>query len=174
MQKENCFFLGTIVSKYSFKGELLAKVDTDSPKIYQNLKTVLVEKTEGLIPFFITKSNLHKSHLLRIKFEGINSELEAKKILNLKLYLPLNQLPKLKGNKFYYHEIIGFTLLNQNKKKIGIVLRVNEVNPQPLIEVQSSGKNKLIPLHKNLVIKLDRRKKIIILDIPDGLIELFN
>ena len=94
--------------------------------------------------------------------------------MNLKLYLPLNQLPKLKGNKFYYHEIIGFTLLNQNKKKIGIVLRVNEVNPQPLIEVQSSGKNKLIPLHKNLVIKLDRRKKIIILDIPDGLIELFN
>ena len=119
MQKENCFFLGTIVSKYSFKGELLAKVDTDSPKIYQNLKTVLVEKTEGLIPFFITKSNLHKSHLLRIKFEGINTELEAKKILNLKLYLPLNQLPKLKGNKFYYHEIIGFSLLNQNKKKMG-------------------------------------------------------
>ena len=85
MQKENCFFLGTIVSKYSFKGELLAKVDTDSPKIYQNLKTVLVEKKEGLIPFFITKSNLHKSHLLRIKFEGINTELEAKKNIEFKI-----------------------------------------------------------------------------------------
>ncbi len=174
MQKENCFYLGTIVSKYSFKGEVLLKIDTDTPKSYENLKSILVDKPEGLIPFFISKSNLHKSHLLRVKFEGVDSELEVKKILNLKLYLPLNQLPKLKGNKFYFHEIKGFTLFNQFEKEIGKVLRINEFNPQPLIEVLSVGKKILIPLHKKLVIKLDRRNKKIVLDIPEGLIELFN
>ena len=78
MLKEECFFLGTIVGKYSFKGEILAKLDTDTPESYLDLKSLFIETPLGLVPYFIDRSQLHKSSLLRIKFEGIETEVEAK------------------------------------------------------------------------------------------------
>ena len=121
MFKEDCFFLGTIVKKYSFRGELLIKLDTDSPKSYLNLDTVLIDESIGLVPYFITETKLHKSRLLRVKFEGVNSESKAGELINKNLFLPLDKLPKLKGTKFYYHEIKEFIAIDQFEKKIGII-----------------------------------------------------
>ena len=86
MLKEECFFLGTIVSKYSFKGEILVKLDTDSPKTYLNMESLLIETSQGLVPYFIDQSQLHKSSLLRVKFEGIDSEHEAEALIKKDIF----------------------------------------------------------------------------------------
>jgi 16S rRNA processing protein RimM len=60
---------------------------------------VFVECNKHLVPFFI-ESVPHKKRFLRIRFEDMNTEEEAP-LLVTTLYLPLNMLPKLSGNKFY-------------------------------------------------------------------------
>ena len=162
MQKSACFYLGKIVKKYSFKGELLAKLDTDDPEQFLEMESVFVDYNKNLIPFFIESLSLHKSTLLRIQFESVKTEADADNLLGTKLYLPLNLLPKLSGNKFYFHEVIDFTVTD-----------VNDTTAQALFEIDHDGKEILIPISDDLIEKVDREKKDIRITAPEGLIELY-
>ncbi len=173
MQKESCFYLGKIVRKYSFKGELLIKLDTDEPKMFTGMESVFVEKNKNLIPFFIERSSLHKSTLLRVKFEDIDSESDADSLMNLHLFLPLNMLPELTGNRFYFHEIIGYTIEDVSFGKVGIVTGVNDGTTQALFEIDRDGKEILIPINDDIIKNVDRDTKTILIDVPSGLIELY-
>ncbi|MCB0465784.1 MAG: 16S rRNA processing protein RimM [Aequorivita sp.] len=173
MQKENCFYLGKIVKKYSFKGELLIKLDTDEPELFTKMESVFVEQHKSLIPFFIENSSLHKSELLRVKFEEVDNEQDADALIGAALYLPLDFLPKLSGNQFYYHEIIGFTVEDASFGSIGTITGVNDTTAQALFEIDHNGKEVLIPINDEFIEKVDRASKTIFLTTPEGLIDIY-
>ncbi|WP_339655284.1 ribosome maturation factor RimM [uncultured Maribacter sp.] len=173
MRKEDCFYLGNIVSKYSFKGEVLVKLDTDDPEIYENMESVFVSLGNNLVPFFIKRCRLHKSNLLRIDFEEVKSESDADRIMKCGLYLPLTQLPKLTGNKFYYHEVIGFTVIDALRGNIGIIQSVNDTTAQALFEIQKEDKQLLIPINDDIVTQVDRENQTVFVKTPEGLVDLY-
>lgn len=173
MRKEDCFYLGKVVSKYSYKGEVLVKLDTDEPEIYENMESIFVSIRGTLVPFFIDKCRLHKSALLRIDFEDVKDEDSADRILGAELYLPLTMLPKLEGNKFYYHEVIGFTMQDSVHGDIGIVTGVNDTTSQALFEVEKNGKELLVPLTDEILNKVDRKNKTLFVSTPEGLVDLY-
>ena len=173
MQKKDCFFVGKIVKKYSFKGELLVKIDTDQPEQFLKMESVFVEKNKNLIPFFIESLSLHKSALLRIKFEEITTETEANALLGTELYLPLDLLPILSGNKFYYHEIVGFKAVDVDFGPLGTITGVNDATAQHLFEIDHNGKEVLIPVNDDIIKNVDRSTRTILLEAPEGLIALY-
>ena len=173
MTKQDCFYLGKIVSKHSFKGELLAKLDTDEPETYQNLESVFVALGNNLVPFFIEKCRLHKSALLRIQFEDVNSEADADALIGSELFLPLNMLPDLEDHQFYFHEIIGFQVQDSVHGNIGTVSGVNDSTSQALLEVNNDQKEILIPINDEIIVKVDRTNKILEVATPDGLVALY-
>ncbi len=173
MQKEDCFYLGKVVKKYSFKGEVLVKLDTDEPELFTKMESVFVEQHKNLIPFFIERSSLHKSTLLRVQFEDVNTDAGADQLIGLHLYLPLEFLPKLSGNKFYYHEIIGFTVNDLTFGNVGSITGVNDSTSQALFEIDRDGKQILIPINDAFIKEVNRANKSILLDVPEGLIEIY-
>jgi len=173
MQKEDCFYLGKIVTKYSFKGELLAKLDTDQPELYEHLDAIFIQVRNNLIPFFVESSQLHKSDLLRVKFEDVDTEGDADALIKSELYLPLKFLPKLEGNKFYFHEVIGFIITDKNFGEVGVIKAINDSTAQALFEVDRNGLEILIPMNDQFIIKVNRGDKTILMETPEGLIDLY-
>ncbi|WP_133537908.1 ribosome maturation factor RimM [Tenacibaculum caenipelagi] len=173
MQKENCFYLGKIVKKHSFKGEVIIKLDTDEPNLYENLESVFVDLGNNLVPFFIEKSSLSKGTMFRVKFEDVDSEADAEAIIRAGVYLPLDLLPKLSGNKFYYHEVIGFTVVDASFGTVGTIMSINDSSAQPLFEIDREGKEIFIPMIDDFIKKVDRENQTIVVDTPEGLIELY-
>jgi len=173
MRKEDCFYLGKIAKKFSFKGEVLVYLDTDEPELYQNLESVFVELNKTLVPFFIESSSLHKEKFLRVRFEDVETEENADAILGCEVYLPLSMLPKLEGTQFYFHEIIGFDVIDTKKGNIGKITAINDSGAQPLFEIDKNGTEILIPLIDDFIIDLDRKNRTITLETPEGLVELY-
>ncbi|WP_179343347.1 ribosome maturation factor RimM [Winogradskyella ursingii] len=174
MKKEDCFYLGKIVKKYSFKGELLAKLDTDEPELYDHLDSIFIDLKGNLVPFFIESSQLHKSDLLRLKFEDVDTEADADALLKTELYLPLEFLPKLEGDKFYFHEVIGFTVKDKKHGVVGVIKSINDSTAQALFIIDKDGVEILIPMNDEFIDKVDRKTKTVHIKAPDGLIELYT
>ena len=173
MRKEDCFYLGKIAKKFSFKGEVLIYLDTDEPELYENMESVFVEFNKNLVPFFIENSSLHKNDFLRVKFEDVDDETEADSILYCDVYLPLSMLPKLEGNKFYFHEVIGFEIEDQRLGIFGKIVSINDTSAQPLFEVINGNVEILVPMIDQFLVKIDRENKKVIMNLPEGLVEMY-
>lgn len=173
MTKEECFYLGKIVAKFSFKGEVLIKLDTDEPETYTEMESVLVEYNDNLVPFFIERSYLHKSTLLRTKFEDIDTEDDAEDMIGTHVYLPLSQLPKLPEDKFYFHEIIGYDVIDAEHGNIGKIVSINDTTAQSLFEIEKDGEQILIPMNDEFIEKVDKKNSQIQVITPEGLIALY-
>jgi 16S rRNA processing protein RimM len=173
MKKEDCFYLGKIVKKYSYKGELLVKLDTDEPELYENIDAVFMDLRGNLVPFFVESSQLHKSDLLRLKFEDVDTEADADALLKSELYLPLELLPKLDGNKFYFHEVIGFKIIDSNFGEVGTITAINDSTAQALFEIDRNGIEILIPMNDEFIVNVDKTNRTIEVKTPEGLIDLY-
>lgn len=172
MDKQDCFYLGTITSKYSFKGELLIHLDVDDPEEYKDLESIFVEVQQKLIPFFIEKSQFHKSHLLRVKFEDVDEEIDADELIKSDVYLPLSELPELSDDEFYYHEVIGFTISDIHYGDVGTIKSINDNSPQAFFVIETNGITIPIPVIKTFIKKVDKSNKHITLDLPEGIITM--
>lgn len=173
MRKEDCFYLGKIVKKHSFKGEVVIKLDTDEPELYRNMESVFVDLGGNLVPFFIEKSSLSKRTMLRVKFEDLNTEEEADSIMKSGIYLPIDLLPKLEGDKFYFHEVIGFKIVDVNFGEVGTLVNINDSAAQPLFEIERGDQEVFIPMIDDFIKKVDRENNQIQVETPEGLIDLY-
>lgn len=174
MRKKDCFYLGKIAKKFSFKGEVLVYLDTDEPEMYTELESMFVDINGHLVPFFIEKASLHKERFLRAKFEDIDSEDAADDIVGKEVYLPLTALPRLEGNKFYYHEVIGFDAVDQRLGSFGTITRISDNGVQALFEIQKGEALILVPLIDAFIVEVNRDTKSILFNTPEGLIDLYR
>ena len=173
MRKEDCFYLGKIVKKHSFKGDVVIKLDTDEPALYRDMESVFVDLGGNLVPFFIKKSSLSRSTMLRVHFDGVNTEEEADFIMKAGIYLPLDLLPKLQGDQFYFHEIIGFTIIDAVHGDVGVLVYINDKAAQPMFEIEKGDVEIFIPMIDDFIKKIDRENKQIHVETPEGLIDLY-
>lgn len=173
MHKDDCFYLGKIAKKFSFKGEVLIYLDTDEPEMYEDLESVFVEFNKNLVPFFIENAQLHKNDFLKVRFEDVDNEEKADELIGREVYLPLSMLPELEGNKFYYHEVIGFDVIDKRLGNIGKIVSINDSAAQPLFEIDKDGIEILIPMIDDFIVEVNRNNKSISLNTPEGLVDLY-
>ncbi|MEI3790088.1 MULTISPECIES: ribosome maturation factor RimM [unclassified Chryseobacterium] len=172
MRKEDCYLLGKITRRHGLAGNVILKLDTDQPELYNKLESIFVEINGLLVPFFIAKSVWSKNDALNLAFKN-SSEALVDQSLGKNVYLPLATLPKLSGKQFYYHEIIGFDILDENDKECGVIRSVNDQTAQNYFVTNLDGKEVVIPIIKDWILEVNREERFIKMQLPEGLIDVF-
>jgi len=173
MRLDDCFQLGRVIKPHGLKGEVSVFIESDNPEYYSEMESVFVLMQNKLVPFFIEALDVRDDRAI-VKFEGIDTHDEALSLKDHLLYLPLDVLPPLEGTSFYFHEIIGFGVLDKQHGIIGTVQAVYDSGAQNLLSVLADGGELLIPIHDDIILNIDREQTLIEVDLPDGLIELYK
>lgn len=152
--------IAQVLKSYGTQGEVMISFLAAMPDdIDLNEPVFLIP--EGLpVPFFIREIHFRGTSKALVKFEDIDSMKEAEEIANQKIYYPAHLCYSEESDS-----LLGYTLFNQDGEKMGIITQVHDFSGNTCIEVNGS----LIPLHPDLIIKIQKRGKKIALNIPVGL-----
>ncbi|MCB4234651.1 ribosome maturation factor RimM [Kaistella anthropi] len=172
MRKEDCYFLGKITRRHGLQGNVFLKLDTDQPEMYQKLDSIFVEINGLLVPFFVAKQSWSKGDTLIISFKNSNEAL-VEQSLGKDVYMPLSTLPKLTGNKFYYHEVVGFEIREEDGKSCGTIVSINDQTAQHYFYLDLAGTQIIIPIIKEWILELNREEKYLKMALPEGLMDVF-
>lgn len=171
MDIKNCYYLGRVTKPWGVKGQMVLFFDVDAPEEYAELDSAFIEIKGQLVPHFFQINSLNGNKAV-VTFEDLTAE-QAAALVGRELYLPLDMLPKLDGNRFYFHEVVGFRVVDSNHGDIGEIEQVIDYPAQPLFQIMKNGTEILIPVVDQVIDKVDREQKTIFITAPNGLIELY-
>jgi 16S rRNA processing protein RimM len=169
---EGYFLLGKIIRTHGYKGGVKAIFDVDQPQEYRELDMLFIDIKGQLIPWNV--EHIHfENNKANLALADIKDMESAERMVGHFIYLPEELLPKLKGNKFYYHEVTGFKVHDKQHGDIGVIDRVVDLPNNPLFAITFNDKEILLPITDEIIRKIDRKKKLIEVEAPVGLIELY-
>lgn len=149
-------------------------MDVDYPEDYEDMESVFIEIKGELVPYFIEEINIQKQSRAIVQLEEVDSMEKAQALVGSALYLPLDSLEELEEDQFYYHEIQGFQVIDQNLGPLGIIREVYSVATQNLIALDHKGVEVLIPIVDTIVLKADRENNVVLVNLPEGLIDVYT
>ena len=86
--------------------------------------------------------------------------------------MPDESLNPLEEDEYYQYQVIGCAVLNRENEEIGTVSDILNVQGNDLLVIQRGQKEILVPFSKDICIDVDLEKGRIVIDPPDGLLEL--
>lgn len=171
MQIDSCFKIGFVQKTHGLKGELTLSLENDAPDDLGMLKSVFVEDGDRLVPYFIDSISLNGNKAF-VKFEEIDSIGQAEKLVRKSLYLEKSQRPKKARGEFYDDEIIGFGIFDAEAGELGMVTEIIQAGANKLLSVDNKGKELLIPVNAPFIISINKSKKQIRVDLPEGYLDI--
>lgn len=154
------------------KGEVILEHTLGKKSELKGLKSILLEtKKDELLPYFVEAAKAKSTTESIIKFEGIDTPEKAKLLTRKNVWISEIDF-EAHVSKQSPTAFLGYILYDK-KNKIGEVVAVFEQPQQILCTVEMNGKEILVPVHDNNILKIDQKEKVLEVDIPDGLLEIY-
>jgi 16S rRNA processing protein RimM len=173
MDKKDFYFLGKITKTSGYQGNLVFFFDVDDISLYADLEAVFVDMSGELVPFAIKALRIKGNSSALVTLEDITDDEQTRVLIGCALYLPLSYLPPLTGKKFYYHEVTGFSVLDEKSGFIGTIDRIFDQSGHAIFVIINKGKEILVPVTDEIITKVDRKNKTIEVSTPEGLLDIY-
>jgi 16S rRNA processing protein RimM len=164
-------WIGTLSKTFGTAGQMVLKHDPDLIETLQKTELVLLEINHEPVPFFIEYIEIRNASSAFIKFLDFDSEEQVKELIGNKIYLP----SQTSGQKEFHQQdlrIVGFTITDPSLGEIGRVESLITYPNNSVIRVINNKKEILIPVNDEIIKKIDKKKRIIMVSLPDGLLDL--
>jgi 16S rRNA processing protein RimM len=170
--KEKYFLLGRVIKTYSYRGELVILLATDNPQAYESIEMVFIDTEQSLVPWFIDKMSINQD-LATIKFDDLDNLEKAREFVGREVYLPVEKISKPGESDIHFHDITGYKVIDVSHGNIGEVVEILDRTEQKIIRILKGEKEILIPMADELIDKIDKKGKVLYLNTPSGLIDLY-
>lgn len=171
--KSDCLKIGYLQKPHGVKGEIALQFEPEYEASLDEMPTLFLEIDGLLVPFFLREEGLRfrSSETALLHFDWVDDEQQARKLCGSSVFIQkddyLNEEEELP-----LHALIGYTLFDTEKGKIGPITQVDDYSGNLILSVDYNGKEVLIPFSEDFLTRFDEDKQEIEFDCPEGLFDL--
>jgi 16S rRNA processing protein RimM len=166
------FKIGKFVAVYGLKGELILQHSLGKKTGLKGLQAFFVEEgKDRFMPWFPESIRIKSDEELFVQLQDVGSREKAMRLTQKEVWLKAEDFEKFSG-KSAPISLLGYIIM-ENKKPLGPILEVIEQPHQVLCRLEMEGKEVLIPLNEQTIRTVDRKKKQVHVELPDGLLEVY-
>ena len=166
------FKIGKLVTAFGLKGELILQHNLGKNTSLKGLQAIFVEERKSsFIPWFIEGTRIKTEEEIYLKLQDLNTREAAIKLTQKEVWLTETDFKKYSA-KASPINLLGYSIIEKGKE-LGTILEVIEQPHQILCRIEIETKEVLIPLHEGTIIKIDHKKNQVIVELPEGLLEIY-
>ena len=170
IKKEEVFKIGIINKPHGVKGEVSFTFTDDIFDRVEDCDYLVLLLDGILVPFFIEEYRFRSDNVALVKFEGIDSTEKARTLTNVEVYYPVKFMDGQEEISSWNY-FIGFRVEDIHHGCLGTVVDVDDATMNVLFVIENGDEEVLLPAHEEFILDIDRKKKILKVDIPDGLLD---
>ena len=164
--------IGKIVSSFGVRGELILQHQLGKKTSLKGLEVLFIEsKRNEMLPYFITSTRIKTESEIYLQLEGIDVKEKTKEVLQKQVWLTEQDFEKYAA-KSSSITLLGFHIINE-QEDLGEILEVIEQPHQLICRITINNKEVLIPLHEETIKKIDKRKRQVHVELPEGLLDIY-
>ncbi|MCU0457135.1 MAG: PRC-barrel domain-containing protein [Bacteroidales bacterium] len=162
--------LGRISKTHGFDGTVTIKLEKAFIGKIPEMESVFLEIEGKPVPFFIENSDYPGADILRLKFLWYDTFEKAAGFTGCRVFLTTGKRKKPEAG---IGILKGYKVFNSDSSFVGTVSSIVENPGNMLLAIAApDGGELLLPFHENLIVSIDKRKKLIVMDLPEGLTDL--
>lgn len=170
--------VGFVNRPHGIRGEVLVRPLSDHPGDIFVSGVVLLpghRDSQGpdadLPPLRVDNLREFKDGFL-VQFGGVRDRTDAEALRDLYLYVPREAVAPLEEGEIFHYQLVGMRVETVSGHRVGTVQEVYELSPCDLLEVRTARGTIFVPFHADVVVAVDADEGLLVLDPPDGLLDL--
>lgn len=173
--REELIAIGHYNKPHGVAGELSATVDVEIDVL--GALSCLVSEMDGIyVPFFVNSLRPKTSETVLLTIDGINSEQEASRLVNHDIYALKREFRQesddADADGYPLDYFIGFELQDSDGTRVGEIVHVDEQTENAIFIVDDGEGELLLPASDDLIVEFDLDKKVMVMDLPQGILDL--
>ena len=171
IRKEEVYKIGMFNKPHGIHGELSFTFTDD---VFDRVECdYFICLLDGiLVPFFIEEYRFRSDSTALIKLAGIDSSEKARMFTNVDVYFPTKYAEDAQPGDLAWDFFVGFKVKDVHHGEIGAITEVDESTSNVLFVLDHDGEELLIPAREEFIVKMDNKKKLMTVELPEGLLNL--
>ena len=172
IKKEEVYKIGLFNKPHGIHGELQFTFTDD---IFDRVDCdYLICLLDGIfVPFFIEEYRFRSDSTALVKLEGIDTAERARMFTNVEVYFPVKHAEEAEDGELSWNFFVGFRMEDVRHGELGEVGEVDTTTVNTLFVVeQEDGEELLIPAQEEFIVEINQEKKLITVELPEGLLNL--
>lgn len=174
--RDELIAIGHFNKPHGVAGEISATIDVDIDVL--RALSCLVSEIDGIyVPFFVNSLRPKTIDTVLLTIDGINSEMEASRLVNNDFFAIKREFSQeseeADADGYPLDYFIGFDLADAKGTRVGKIIDVNEQTENAIFIIGRDDDDEvMVPATDDLIVEFDLDKKIMVMDLPQGLLDL--